>query len=400
MARCGLQGRNASSGVRRDDTVEHAFTMMRRVARPLRLAFLADPNSVHTRRWLEAFVERGHEVHLLIDDRDPVRGALPEGTVLHRYRRTGRMRLPAISSLQGRGALRAALRRIAPDVLHAHYLTRHGWQARLSGVHPYVVSPWGSDIFVTPRRSLRARLWARATLRAADLVTVVSEQMQSEVRRYGVPAERVERIAFGVDTDRFTPADPAIPAVVGGPRYVFAPRTIAPIYRPDVVIDAFAQIPDDVVLVMTRRNADPAALADATARIARHGIGGRVRLLDDIDDDLMLALYRGAVAVVSVPESDAVSISVLEAMACGRPVVATDLPGLREHLERSGRHLLVPVGDPGATAAALCGILDAAPEERERLGRALREDAIRTADRRANMDRMETLYRRLAERGR
>lgn len=375
--------------------------MMRRVSRPLRLAFLADANSVHTRRWLESFVQRGHEVHLLADEQDDVRPGLPSSATLHRYRRFRPRRLPAISSLQGRGPLRDLLRRIAPDVLHAHYLTRYGWQARLSGFHPYVVTPWGSDLFVTPRRSLRAALWARATLRGASLVTVVSEQMRAEVRRHGVSPGRVERIAIGVDTVRYSPGAPAgIPAAVAHRRYLFSPRAIAPIYRPDVVIEAFATLAPDLSLVMTTRNADAAALADVRARIERHAIRERVLLLDRIDDDEMLALYRGAAAVVSVPMSDAVSISVLEAMACERPVVATDLPGLREHLEPVHRGLLVPVGDPASTARALRAVLEMTADEVADLGLALRDEVVRTADREDNMDRMDALYQRLVERGR
>jgi glycosyltransferase involved in cell wall biosynthesis len=167
-----------------------------------------------------------------------------------------------------------------------------------------------------------------------------------------------------------------------------------------VVIDAFSTLPTDLALVMTTRNADRAALTDARARIERHGIGERVLLLQEIDDDLMLALYRGAAAVVSVPQSDAVSISVLEAMACARPVVATDLPGLREHLGPARPGLLVPVGDPASTARALRAVLEMPAHELARLGRALRGDVVRTADRRDNMDRMDALYQRLVERRR
>jgi glycosyltransferase involved in cell wall biosynthesis len=372
--------------------------MMRRVSRPLRLAYLADPNSVHTRRWLQSFVERGHRVALVVDDRDLVRPGLPDEVRVCRYRRLGAWRLPAVSSLQGRGPLRDLLRTIGPDLVHAHYLTRYGWQARLSGFRPYVVSPWGSDLFVTPSQSVRARLWARSVLVNADLVTVVSDQMRAEVRRYGVDADRIERVAFGVDTERYTPSpDASAPAVVGNRRYLLSPRAIAPNYRPDVVIDAFATLPSDVALVMTTRNADPATLAAARSRIDDRRIGERVLLLDSIDDDLMRRLFQSATAVVSVPESDAVSISVLEAMACGSPVVATDLPGIREHLGRSAPELLVPIGDPVSTASALRRVLEMPTDERRRVGQALRDDAVRTADHRANMDRMELLYRQLAE---
>ena len=368
-----------------------------RVSRPLRLAYLADPNSVHTRRWLAFFAERGHEIHLLVGEQDEVRD-LSEAIRLHRYQRFGRRRLPLVSSLQGRGRLRALLRSIDPDVLHAHYLTRHGWQARLSGFHPYVASPWGSDLFVTPQQSLRARIWARLTLAGADLVTVVSAQMGQVVAGYGVSPDRIERIHFGVDTDHFSPEPSAArPRLVSGRRFILAPRAIRPIYRPDVVIDAFARLPSDLVLVMTTRNADPDALAGAQRRIDRHDLAARVVLADTIDDALMVELCRTAELIVSVPESDAIPISVLEAMSCARPVVASDLPGPRELLGPHAPELLVAVGDVAATADAMRRVIEMPDARRSSLGAALRADVVAIADRRRNMERMELLYLQLRD---
>lgn len=369
------------------------------VSAPLTLAYLADPNSVHTRRWLGFFAARGHYVHLLTGTDDEVRDDLPDGVTLHRYPRFGSRRLPFISSLQGRHALRSLLNDLQPDILHGHYLTRHGWHARLSGFHPCVISPWGSDLFVTPRESLRARIWAGLTLRGADLVTVVSEHMRGAVRARGVQPDRIEMVHFGVDTKRFDAADrdPARLSHLGlGDRPVlFSPRAIRPIYRQDVVIDAFTDSGADATLVLTARNADPATLERIRARTKEAGVDGRIRVIDDITDDDMLTLFQQAEIVVSVPESDAIPISVLEAMACARPVIASDLPGLRELLEPTEPGLLVPVGDAAATANAMRRILDQSPAERAALGNSLRSRVVTYADRQTNMERMEELYRAL-----
>lgn len=374
------------------------------VPTPLTLAYLADPNSVHTRRWLGFFAARGHAVHLLIGTHDDLQPGLSEDVTVHRYPRFGRRRLPLLSSLQGRRELRSVLRRIGPHVLHAHYLTRHGWQARLSGFHPCVVSPWGSDLFVTPRESVRARIWARLTLRGADLVTVVSDQMRQAVLDSGVRPDRIQLVHFGVETDRFQPARPDSGRLahldLGHRPIVFCPRAVRPIYRPDVVVEAFAALRVDATLVLTARGADPDTLARVRARIAAAGIGDRVRVIDDIGEDDMLALFQQSSVVVSIPESDAIPISVLEAMACARPVVATDLPGLRELLAPTDPGLLVPIGDAGRTAAALERILAASPAERTAIGTSLRARVVARADRQANMERMEELYRSLSTGGR
>jgi L-malate glycosyltransferase len=367
----------------------------------LRLAFIGDPNSVHTRRWLAFFADRGHEVHLLEGFGTQLRTELPSGITLHRYAAFGR-RIRFLSLLETRRELNGLLRRLRPDVLHAHFLSRYGWQARLSGFHPLVVSPWGSDLYVAPRRSPRARLWAWITLRSADLVTVVSEQMRSTVISAGAHPDRVRTIQFGVDTARFQPGpvpDEVIARLgLAGRHVIFSPRAARPMYRHETILEAVRQLPADVRLVMTGRNADEAYLAAFLATAERAGIADRVIVIDDIDDDTHLALHRLAAAVVSTPATDGFPVSVLEAMACGTPVVAGDIPPVRAVLGVIAPELLVPVGDPDALAGALARAISMSAEERKVLGGALRQYTLAVADYETNMLRMEALYRELARR--
>lgn len=368
---------------------------------PLRLAYLADPNSVHTRRWIGFFATRGHEVHLLVGTDDEVRPGLHDRVQVHRYRRFGRRRLPFISSLQGRRSLRGLLAKLGPDVLHAHFVSRYGWQARLSGFHPYVVTPWGSDLFVTPVRSMRARLWARWTLRGADLVTVVSTQMEEAAVAAGARRPRIRRIQFGVDTERFKPGpvnDSSSRRLGSDGRFVFSPRSLRPLYRHETVLEAMAALPSDVRVVMSGRNADPAYRTKLEASAAGLGLTGRITIVDEIDDDDMLAFYRSCAAVVSVPESDGLPVTVLEAMACGSPVVASDLPAVRELLEPVASDLIVPVGDAHELSTALRTVLEMNAGERLAMGMALRTRVVSEADQATNMVRMEGLYRQLAGR--
>jgi len=369
---------------------------------PLRLAFLGDPNSVHTRRWLGYFAERGHDVHLLDGYETTIRPGLHDRIRVHRYSAHGRWRIRFISSLQGRRSLRKTLKRLRPDVLHAHYLSRYGWQARLSGFHPYVISPWGSDLFETLRTSQRAQLWARAALGDADLVTVVSEPMRVAVLEAGGRPDMIEMIQFGVDTRRFSPGPVDAEMIerlgLGQRRVIFSPRALQEIYNQELVIDAFAELPPDTVLVLTARNADPDYLAALRSRIDRLALGDRVRIVDEVSEADLPHLFRLSRVVVSVPRSDGFPVSVLEAMASGTPIVATDLPPIRPVLGPIAPELLVPVGRSDAIETAMRAALEMEPARREALAAALREYAVRVADYASNMERMEAQYRRLATR--
>ena len=367
----------------------------------LSLAFIATPASVIVQRWITFFARRGHEVSVLEGFGNEASADLDERIRLIRYDARGSVRLPIVSALHARRAVRGLLRELRPDVVHAHTVRPYGRQAAVAGYHPYVVSTWGSDLLL-PVPGWRARFWQHRTLSQADLVTAVSPYMREAAIRGGAVAERVVEIQFGVDTGRYVPADlpPGSLRHIGldDRPYVFSPRAVKPLYNHETILEAFARLGDGYQLVMSTRIAEPAYLERLNADMTRRGIRDRVRIVGDASEDDMLALYQGAAVVVSAPLSDSFPISLLEAMACGTPVVAGDLPSVRPVLEGLVPKSIVPTQDAKAMASALQRTLAMPPEERRTLGAALRDVVVETADYEANMLRMEGLYRELAAR--
>lgn len=373
---------------------------------PLRLAFLADPNSIHTRRWVAWFARAGHDVHIIDPFGVQVAPGLADGVSVDAYGPLPRG-LPLVGLLSRRRAVRGELARLGTQVLHAHSVRRYAWLAALSGFHPLVVSPWGSDILRVSGHQVRTRWWNGFALRRADLVTVSSEGMRAASIRSGARAERIELVHHGVDMRQFAPGDPgpAIHRLVrgDGAPVIVSPRTILPLYRQEVVVDAVAALAArgiPATLVMSARAADPAYLDALRTRAASAGIGNRLRVLDDVPHEQLGDLFRLADVVVSVPESDSFPVTLLEAMACGRPIVVSDLPAVTPVLAAIGggaAALIAPVGDAPATADAIHQALSMDDEQRDELGARLRDFVQRTADYETNMARMETLYRRLTD---
>lgn len=362
---------------------------------------------MHTRRWIAWFADAGHDVHLIDPFGTNLADGFPAGVTVDRVPLPARS-LPVVGLLRRRRTLAAAIDRLGPDVLHAHFVRRYGWLAALSGIRPLVVTPWGSDLLKTRPSQLRTRAWNRYALRAAGLVTVSSEGMRWAAITAGARADRIRLVNHGVDTARFAPGpgDPELAErlAIGDAPVVFSARSLRPLYRQDTVIDALAALPDDPtppMLVMSARGADMNHVAELRARAESRGVGSRLRILDDIAHDELADVYRLADVVISIPDSDSFPVTVLEAMACGRPVVASDLPAVTPvlgGLDPLARELIVPVGDAAATATALQRALTLAPDERERLARVLRRHVIDTADYDTNMTTMERLYRSLTAR--
>jgi len=369
----------------------------------LRLAFLGDPNSVHTRRWLSWFAEHEHDVHLLEGFGAEIAPGLDTRIQVQRYDAFGRLRGPLVSSLHARGELRRLLERIRPQVLHAHFVRRHGWQGWLAGFHPFVVSPWGSDLLKVRRHALRTRWWNRRALRGADLVTTSTDYLRAAAIAAGARPNRIEVVQHGVDTGRFSPGAPPDGlarrlGVADRAAVIFSPRAIRPLYQHETVIDAFADLPGGPILLMSAAGANLPYLAAIREQIRARGVVGRVRIVDEIAHGEMPAFMRLARVVVSVPESDSFPVSLLEAMSGATPVIASDLPPTRAVLEPIAPAALVPVGDVAALTAALRRAIALTDHERRQVGETLRRYVVQAADYEANMARMEGLYRRLARR--
>ena len=366
------------------------------------LAYLGDPNELHTRRWLAFFASRGHRVHLLVRSDTDLESPLPEGIRIERLEPFDIRWFRPDAFLAARRAMARVLERIEADVLHAHYLTGYGFLARLSGFRPYVITVWGSDVFRTLPESRRARVYGRLALGGADLVTADSVDLAEGAIAGGAHRDRTEVVQFGVDTERFSPAprNEELLARIGlaTPRVVFSPRILMPWNRHEDVIRAVATMPPDVGLLFSALHADPEERRRLEALVDELGLRARTRFLEEIPHDQMADHLRLADVIVSVPETDGTPVTILEALACEVPVVASDVPSVTEWLADVSPELLVPIADQPATTAAIRRVLDMPPADRAALAASGRGMVVERADHRTHMLAVERRYRELAAR--
>ncbi len=374
--------------------------------RPLRLLFFCDPTEVPARAWMDSFVARGHHVAVIVDRESEIGSDLDPAIQIIRLNHGEDGRRWRVTSRQIHliRAVRAAVRTFKPDVVHAHSVSGHSWRAWVSGFRPYVVSAWGSDVYIGVYRSWKSRAYGYVSLAGAAIVTTESRDVGRAAIAAGARRGRVARVQFGVDTSQFypmgRPTDLAVRYRVQDRRVVFSPRIIAPLYRQQDVVRAISMLPDDVVLFLTEYKAQTDELRELRDLISRLGIASRVQIIPPVHHADMPALYALANVVVTVPSSDSTAITLLEALACGRPVVASDLPSPREWVADIWPELLVPVGDiermAGAIDTALRGNLS---DVAGRIGRG--RSLVETAGSRGgNMDSMEAMYSALVKRRR
>jgi glycosyltransferase involved in cell wall biosynthesis len=232
------------------------------------------------------------------------------------------------------------LRRVRPDWVHAHYLSSHGtlaWLATtmLGAPGRLVGSAWGTDVLVTPQRSALQRGLISRVLRACALTTSDSMHMAQRMRDLG--AAEVMCFPFGLETL------PPLPAHKDDALF-FANRGLEPIYAPQRVIEGFAAIaaawPQARLVVAN----DGSLLGALQARARVLGLQDQVRFVGRLDAATQAEHYARARWYLSLPRSDSVSVSVLEAMAHGCVPLLSDLPANRELVHSGDNGLILADG--------------------------------------------------------
>ena len=234
------------------------------------------------------------------------------------------------------------LKQVQPDVVHAHYLTSHGslaWLAMglLGAPGQLVGSAWGSDILVTPDKNAAWRWLTRRVLQACALTTSDSQHMAQRMRALG--AGEVMVFPFGLNQ-----APPPPQPARKEPRLFFANRGLEPIYAPERVLQAFAAVagfwPDAQLLVANDGSMRVALQRQAEAA----GLGQRVQWLGRLSATAQDDCYARAQWYFSLPLSDSVSVSVLEAMGHGCIPLLSDLPANHELVQSGVNGLVLPAG--------------------------------------------------------
>jgi phosphatidylinositol alpha-mannosyltransferase len=236
-----------------------------------------------------------------------------------------------------------------PDLVHAHepLMPSTGMFAVLSAKRTPVVATFHayterSRLYSVAAPILR-RVWRRLRIKIA-----VSQAAASFVQERFGPGIRI--VPNGCDVDLFAHADPAegLPA---GRRFLWVGR-LDPQKGFPVAVEAFGLLAEelpDLWFVVVGEGQELAALS-RLSRPARQ----RVKLVGRVAHDRLPGYYRGADVYVSPAlGQESFGLVLVEAMASGVPVVASDIPGYREVVRNGVDGTLVPPGDPQAVAAAV-----------------------------------------------
>jgi len=363
----------------------------------LKIAYLSRGGDVYDRRFLEMLVARAYKPYLIsYFGKNVVKVA---GVENFHYDPKALFRFRGLRTVRIAQHLRQLLRRLKVDLLHSTWVPDHGFFGALSGFHPTLSMPWGSDLLLKPKESAVARWKAWFTLRQADGITCDCEYIKDRaVEISNCSPDKIVVFPWGIDLNVFR-QQPDTSSVRHRLDWetneiLLMTRNFKSVYGIEYFIDALATVLRERPLARAILVGSGPLEEQLRERVTGHGLDGAVYFAGSVDERGMANYLNAADIYVTTSISDGTSCSMLEAMACGLPVVTSDVPSNLEWVKDGVNGYVVHQRDSVLLANRLVKLL-ADEELRSTMGAHNVRIARERADWDKNFDVLEDIYHNL-----
>jgi L-malate glycosyltransferase len=355
-----------------------------------RILYFSRDYSTHDHRFLSALADTDHQVfYLRLEQRGHQLEDRPLPPKIEQVQWAGGRRPVKLSD----GPrllidLRRVIQSVQPDLIQAGPIQRSAFLTALSGFKPLVSMSWGYDLLYDVHRSFLWRWATTYTLKHSAAMIGDCMTIHNLAASYGMAEDRIVTFPWGVDIEHFTPGEEKPDKDTFT---LISTRGWEPIYGSDIVARAFAvaasQRPE-LRLIMLGHGS---LASDIYKSFNNAGIADQVSFPGQVKQVDLPRFYRMADLYISASHSDGTSISLLEAMACGRPALVSDIPGNREWITPGINGWLFAKGMASSLEEA---ILSACKERKQlsEMGNAARRLAEQRADWRKNFPNIMKAY--------
>ncbi|MEG0642127.1 MAG: glycosyltransferase, partial [Clostridium sp.] len=313
----------------------------------MKICYLADANSSHTRKWCQYFTSKGYDIHVISLNDGEIKDAKVYSLGIDNKSVAYGGMFSKLNYIKRIFTIKKLLKQIKPDILHAHYASSYGLLGSLCNFHPYVLSVWGSDIYSFPKESSLKRKIIEHNLKSADYLMSTSKDMARETKLY--TNKDIMITPFGVDTDVFKPIN-----VEKDENLVIGTiKTLEPHYGIDILIRAFAILTkkhNNIVLKIAGKGSQLENLKRLTIEL---GISESVSFMGFLSQDEIVKSFNIMDIVVIPSLHESFGVSSIEAQATGTPVVVTNAGGLPETIDENITGIITKKGDENSLASAI-----------------------------------------------
>jgi len=366
----------------------------------MKVCYIADGTSLHTRRWLNYFASKGYEVHLICWKIIPGYEKNIQVHLLRRY-------MPSIWPLSQYASfvywclqVRQFVNKIKPDIIDGHFVTTYGFLAACTGFHPLIVTAWGSDVLIAPKKNPIYNFTTKYAMKRANIIVCTGPIVKQEISKLGIDSNKIHMIVIGgVDKEKFHPAarDEALMKRLGiGPNepVIISTRALAPIYNVITLVKAapiiLSEFPATKFIIIGKGKQENRLRKLAVTL----GILGNVIFMGWVNHDKLPSYLSSSDIYISTSVSDGTSNSLLEAMACKLAPVVSDIPANRQWIKESENGFFFPISDHITMAKKVIRLLGNS-ETRKIFGSRSRRIVELNADPETEMQKLENIYAQL-----
>jgi L-malate glycosyltransferase len=312
----------------------------------MKLLFLADGSSCHTKKWVNYFAQKNHECHLLSLEK------IAEVTAETYYIRP-KLKIRGLKYISSYFQVKRIVENIKPDLINALFVPNYGFLGALLNFKPLVVSAWGSDILISAGKSFLHKSRAKFILNKADLILSDSNVLTERIIELGMGVKKILTFPLGIEIDKYIKPKEVKDAIT-----ILSTRRFEPVYDVKTLIQA---IP--LVLENYKRKARFIIVGNGSQEEMLRRLANDLKLQDkvvfkeNLSDEELIQTYCDSDIYVSTSLSDSTSVSLLEAMASRLIPVVTDIPGNKEWIEDEKNGLLFSPRDYKTLAQKINSIL-------------------------------------------
>ena len=366
----------------------------------MKLVLLSDPDSVHTARWATSLALKGLEVYII--GLSPITNSIYYS---HKNIKVYDLDIDSKDVKQSSGLfsklkylktlnkVKSLIREIKPDIIHAHYATSYGLLGALSGFHPFIISVWGSDVFIFPKKSVIHKKILKFNLKKADIILSTSHAMAKETALY--TDKDIEVTPFGIDLDKFKPMK--VESIFSENDIVIGTiKSLEPEYGIEYLIRAFKIVVEKNISLPLKLLIVGAGSLEAKLKkmVYDSGLSEYTVFPGKVPFDEIPKYHNMIDVPVFVSNSESFGVAVIEASACEKTVVVSDVGGLPEVVENNVTGVVVPPRNEIETAKAIEKlVLD--KSLRGKMGKAGRERVKKLYNWEDNVKQMIEIYRKV-----
>ncbi len=295
-----------------------------------RILILTDINSPHTQKWVDSLLKDNFKIGIFSFNSCNTNKYKDESniTVLHQAKSfSNGSFLSKMSYFFLFPKLLVSILKFKPNVIHAHYASSYGFVGALTFFKPFIVSAWGSDVMVFPKKNFLQKKMLNFVLWRADKICVTSSLLKEELEKY--TSKEAYIIPFGVNLNLFYSKRDADNSKI----FVFGcTKFLEKIYNIDRVVLAFnllvKKYPNlDLKLKLVGSGSEQ---KNIESLINLHNLNSRIEMVGRVSHDKIPDYLNSLDVLVNVSENESFGVSVAEAMACEIPVIVSNASGFKD----------------------------------------------------------------------